>query len=190
MVICRLIFFSFLILVSNNLKAENSLKLSNISTVDLLVLKYDLYIEKIKPRVLSKTKKGFMVHYDRIEQQINFDENDNINIIISAYMSIHRYTKVKKYIPKLTDCNIIRNRMIANKNGYSLITNKKNYSVSEEILFDEIKKNVFNLKNFSDKAIEESLENTNVKINIIHPLSKFDLSCSGKITQLELDWLR
>ena len=63
-------------------------------------------------------------------------------------MSIHRYTKVKKYIPKLTDCNIIRNRMIANKNGYSLITNKKNYSVSEEILFDEIKKNVFNLKNF------------------------------------------
>ena len=77
--------------------------------------------------------------------------------------------------------------MIANKNGYSLISNKKNYSVSEEILFDEIKKNVFNLKNFSDKAIEESLENTTIKINIIHPLSKFDLSCSGKITQLELD---
>ena len=77
--------------------------------------------------------------------------------------------------------------MIANKNGYSLITNKKNYSVSEEILFDEIKRNVFNLKDFSDKAIEESLENTTVKINIIHPLSKFDLSCSGKITQLELD---
>ena len=77
--------------------------------------------------------------------------------------------------------------MIANKNGYSLITNKKNYSVSEEILFDEIKKNVFNLKNLSDKAIEESLENTTIKINIIHPLSKFDLSCSGKITQLELD---
>ena len=54
----------------------------------------------------------------------------------------------------------------------------------------KLKKNVFNLKNFSDKAIEESLENTTVKINIIHPLSKFDLSCSGKITQLELDWLR
>ena len=187
MVICRLIFLIFFLLIPNTLSAENPLKSSKISIVDLLVLKYDLYIEKIKPRVLAKTKKGFMVHYDRIEQQINFDENDNINIIISAYMSIHRYTKVKKYIPKLIDCNVIRNRMIANKNGYSLITNKKNYSVSEEILFDEIKKNVFNLKNFSDKAIEESLENTNVKINIIHPLSKFDLSCSGKITQLELD---
>ena len=187
MVICRLIFLIFFLLIPNNLSAENPLKSSKISIVDLLVLKYDLYIEKIKPRVLSKTKKGFMVHYDRIEQQINFDENDNINIIISAYMSIHRYTKVKKYIPKLIDCNVIRNRMIANKNGYSLITNKKNYSVSEEILFDEIKKNVFNLKNFSDKAIDESLENTTIKINIIHPLSKFDLSCSGKITQLELD---
>ena len=187
MVICRLILLFFFLFIPNTLSAENSLKSTKISTVDLLILKYDLYIEKIKPRVLAKTKKGFMVHYDRIEQQINFDENDNINIIISAYMSIHRYTKVKKYIPKLTDCNIIRNRMITNKNGYSLITNKKNYSVSEEILFDEIKKNVFNLKNFSDKAIEESLENTNVKINIIHPLSKFDLSCSGKITQLELD---
>ena len=187
MVICRLIFLIFFLLIPNTLSAENPLKSSKISIVDLLVLKYDLYIEKIKPRVLAKTKKGFMVHYDRIEQQINFDENDNINIIISAYMSIHRYTKVKKYIPKLIDCNVIRNRMIANKNGYSLISNKKNYSVSEEILFDEIKKNVFNLKNFSDKAIEESLENTNIKINIIHPLSKFDLSCSGKITQLELD---
>jgi len=190
MVICRLIFLIFFLLIPNTLSAENPLKSSKISIVDLLVLKYDLYIEKIKPRVLAKTKKGFMVHYDRIEQQINFDENDNINIIISAYMSIHRYTKVKKYIPKLIDCNVIRNRMIANKNGYSLITNKKNYSVSEEILFDEIKKNVFNLKNFSDKAIDESLENTTIKINIIHPLSKFDLSCSGKITQLELDWLR
>jgi len=187
MVICRLIFLIFFLLIPNTLSAENPLKSSKISIVDLLVLKYDLYIEKIKPRVLAKTKKGFMVHYDRIEQQINFDENDNINIIISAYMSIHRYTKVKKYIPKLIDCNVIRNRMIANKNGYSLITNKKNYSVSEEILFDEIKKNVFNLKNFSDKAIDESLENTTIKINIIHPLSKFDLSCSGKITQLELD---
>ena len=187
MVICRLIFLIFFLLIPNTLSAENPLKSSKISIVDLLVLKYDLYIEKIKPRVLAKTKKGFMVHYDRIEQQINFDENDNINIIISAYMSIHRYTKVKKYIPKLIDCNVIRNRMIANKNGYSLISNKKNYSVSEEILFDEIKKNVINLKNFSDKAIEESLENTTVKINIIHPLSKFDLSCSGKITQLELD---
>ena len=187
MVICRLILLFFFLFIPNTLSAENSLKSTKISTVDLLILKYDLYIEKIKPRVLAKTKKGFMVHYDRIEQQINFDENDNINIIISAYMSIHRYTKVKKYIPKLIDCNVIRNRMIANKNGYSLITNKKNYSVSEEILFDEIKKNVFNLKNFSDKAIDESLENTNIKINIIHPLSKFDLSCSGKITQLELD---
>ena len=187
MVICRLILLFFFLFIPNTLSAENSLKSTKISTVDLLILKYDLYIEKIKPRVLAKTKKGFMVHYDRIEQQINFDENDNINIIISAYMSIHRYTKVKKYIPKLIDCNVIRNRMIANKNGYSLITNKKNYSVSEEILFDEIKKNVFNLKNLSDKAIEESLENTNIKINIIHPLSKFDLSCSGKITQLELD---
>ena len=187
MAICILIFLIFFFLIPKTLSAENSSKLFNISTVDFLVLKYDLYIEKIKPRVLSKTKKSFMVHYERIEQQVNFDENDNINIIISAYMSIHRYTKVKKYIPKLVDCNIIRNRMIANKNGYSLLTNKKNYSVSNEILFDEIKKNVFNLKNFSDKAIDDSLENTTIKINIIHPLSKFDLSCSGKITQLELD---
>ena len=143
MVICRLILLFFFLLIPNTLSAENSLKSTKISTVDLLILKYDLYIEKIKPRVLAKTKKGFMVHYDRIEQQINFDENDNINIIISAYMSIHRYTKVKKYVPKLIDCNVIRNRMIANKNGYSLITNKKNYSVSEEILFDEIKKKCF-----------------------------------------------
>ena len=187
MVICRLILLFFFLFISNTLSAENSLKSTKISTVDLLILKYDLYIEKIKPRVLAKTKKGFMVHYDRIEQQINFDENDNINIIISAYMSIHRYTKIKKYIPKLTDCNVIRNRMIANKNGYSLLTNKKNYSISEKILFDEIKKNVFNLKNLNDKAVDESLKKTTIKINIIHPISKFDLSCSGKITQLELD---
>ena len=75
---------------------------------------------------------------------------------------------------------------IANKNGYSLFTNKKNYSVSEEILFNTIKKNVYNLVNISEKNIKESINQTNIKINILHPISRFNISCSGKITQLEL----
>ena len=76
--------------------------------------------------------------------------------------------------------------MITNKNGYSMFTNKKNYSVSEELLFNQIKKNVYNLNYMDEKNIEQSIKTTNIKINIYHPLRKFNISCSGKITQLEL----
>ena len=37
-----------------------------------------------------------------------------------------------------------------------------------------------------EKNIEQSIKTTNIKINIYHPLRKFNISCSGKITQLEL----
>ena len=184
MEICRIILILFLI--SGPLKAENNIKSTKIDVLDFLVLKYDIFFEKIKPRVLQNTKKGFMVHYQLVDQEIFVNKNDQIEIIISAYMNKTRYKNVKKYIPKLTDCNVIRNRMITNKNGYSMFTNKKNYSVSEELLFNQIKKNVYNLNYIDEKNIEQSIKTTNIKINIYHPLSKFNISCSGKITQLEL----
>ena len=92
-----------------------------------------------------------MVYYQLVDQEIFVNKNDQIEIIISAYMNKTRYKNVKKYIPKLIDCNVIRNRMITNKNGYSLLTNKKNYSVSEELLFNQIKKNVYNLNYMDEK---------------------------------------
>ena len=185
--ICKSIIVLFFIFYTISLRAETSLKSIKIEPIDILILKYDLFLEKIKPRVLQNTKKNFMIFYQQIDQQILVNNKNQINIIISAHMNKLRYTKKKKYIPKLVDCNVVRNRLIANKNGYSLFTNKKNYSVSEEILFNTIKKNVYNLVNISEKNIKQSIDQTNIKINIFHPIPKFNISCSGKITQLELD---
>ena len=185
--ICKKILVLYFLFLTNFLHAEASLEATKVSVFDLILVKYDIYFEKVKSRILTKTKKAIMVHYQTVEQDISFDEENNINVIISAYMSKRRYTQLKKYFPKIIDCNIVRNRMIANKNGYSILTNKKNYSVSEEFLFNEIRENVYNLKNIDQKNIEDSIKNTNIRVNIIHPINKFSISCSGKITQLELD---
>ena len=57
MEICRIILILFLI--SSPLKAENNIKSTKIDVLDFLVLKYDIFFEKIKPRVLQDTKKRF-----------------------------------------------------------------------------------------------------------------------------------
>ena len=82
MEICRFILILFLI--CSPLKAENNIKSTKIDVLDFLVLKYDIFFEKIKPRVLQDTKKGFLVYYQLVDQEIFVNKNDQIEIISTS----------------------------------------------------------------------------------------------------------
>ena len=80
----------------------------------------------------------------------------------------------------------IRNKIVANKMGYSPITSKPNYSITEDVLFEYIKNNIFNIQNLNEDEIKGLIKKTTIKINIIHPISKFNINCSGKLSDAEL----
>ena len=73
-----------------------------------------------------------------------------------------------------------------NKLGYSLFTLKKNYSISENELFSAVKEKIYNFIELNEKDIENLIDSTVINITIIHPIKKFNINCSGRISELEL----
>ena len=82
--ICKKILVLYFLFLTNFLHAEASLEATKVSVFDLILVKYDIYFEKVKSRILTKTKKAIMVHYQTVEQDISFDEDDTGLISLSA----------------------------------------------------------------------------------------------------------
>ena len=187
--ICKKVIFYFLtsiFFLISNIKAENNLNNINLTINDLILMKYEIFFLKNQSRVINSKKTGAMVRYQSINYELKIDGENNTNIIINAVMDKNRYLKKKKYKPRISDCNIIRNKIVANKMGYSPITSKPNYSITEDVLFEYIKNNIFNIQNLNEDEIEGLIKKTTIKINIIHPISKFNINCSGKLSDAEL----
>ena len=100
-------------------------------------------------------------------------------------MDKKRYTN-KRYYPKLSDCNIIRNKVFVKKYGYSFLKQSLNYSVNEENLSNVINDKVLNISSLDQNQKKLITENTIIKIEIIHPKNEKNISCSGKIISAEL----
>ena len=188
MEICKKIFLSSIFLIFffiPNTKANN---LNNINPTikDMILMKYEIFFLKNQSRVTSSKRAGLMVRYQSINYNVNIDSENNTIIKINAIMDKNRYLKKKKYKPKITDCNIIRNKIVANKFGYNPFTLKPNYSITEEILLENIKNNIFNFQNLNEDQIETLINKSIIKINIIHPISKFNKSCSGNFSDAQL----
>ena len=188
MEICKKILLShiflFFLLITNT-KASN---FSNISPTikDLILMKYEIFFLKNQERVINSRKVGLMVKYQSLNYELKIDKDNNTSIRVNAVMDKNRYLKKKKYKPKITDCNILRNKIVANKYGYNPLTLKFNYSITEDVLFEYIKNNIFNLQNLKEDQITSLIDKTSIIINIIHPISKFNLSCSGKFSDAQL----
>ena len=54
------------------------------------------------------------------------------------------------------------------------------------LLFDNIKNNIFNFQNLKQDQIATLINKSSIKINIIHPISKFNKSCSGNLSDAQL----
>ena len=187
--ICKKVIFYFLtsiFFLISNIKAENNLNNINLTINDLILMKYEIFFLKNQSRIINSRSTGLMVRYQSINYELKIDRENKTNIIINAIMDKNRYLKKKKYKPRISDCNIVRNKIITNKFGYSPITSKPNYSITEDVLFEYIKNNIFNIQNLNEDEIKHFINKTTIKINIIHPISKLNINCSGKLSDAEL----
>ena len=117
-----LIFFT----ISSSVKSETSLLNQKVSVVDLILLKYEIFLTKN----FSRLYKGggtpqTLILYQYIDSTVKYTEENGFFVNIYAYMDRNRYTIKKKYNPKISDCNAVRNKIFLNKVGYNFLTQKK-----------------------------------------------------------------
>jgi len=125
------------------------------------------------------------IHYESIGTQVMFiDKKNKILINIKTVMDRQRYTK-KRYKPKRSDCNIVRNLIFFNKYGYSFFQKKNKYltqEIMEEYFINNFLNNIFLNKN----EINDLINSININIEIISPIKGHNFYCSGNLLQNEL----
>ena len=153
----------------------------------------DFFLLKIENKLINRTKIlgaqlfPSRIQYSYIGSSVSYNKkNKKIFINIKAIMDKTRYSK-KKYKQKLSDCNIVRNLIFYQKTGYKFFTQKRDPYLSTGIMKDIFIEVFFNNLLLSDDEIEFLLKNMKVKIKIIHPINKTELTCSGNINDYELN---
>ena len=185
--ILRILIVIILFTISSSVKSEINLLNIKVSAVDLILLKYEIFLTKN----FNRLYKGggipqTMIIYQYIDSTVKYNEENGFFVNINAYMDKVRYTKKKKYSPKISDCNAIRNKIFLNKVGYNLLTQKKNNFVSESELTSTISSRILNLSGLSVKDKERIINDTQIEIEIIHPNKFHSIKCRGRINQVEL----
>ena len=185
--ISRIIIFIIFFTFSSSVRSEIKLLDIKVSAVDLILLKYEIFLTKN----FNRLYKGggipqTMIIYQYIDSTVKYNEENGFSVNINAYMDKVRYTKKKKYSPKISDCNAIRNKIFLNKVGYNFLTQKKNNFVSESKLTSTIFSRILNLSGLSFKDKERIINDTQIEIEIIHPNKFHSIKCRGRINQIEL----
>ena len=185
--ILRTLIVVILFTISSSVKSEINLLDSKVSAVDLILLKYEIFLTKN----FNRLYKGggipqTIILYQYIDSTVKYTEENGFFVNIYAYMDRGRYTNKKKYSPKISDCNAIRNKIFLNKVGYNFLTQKKNNFVSESKLTSTISSRILSLSGLSDKDKERIINDTQIEIEIIHPNKFHSIKCRGRISQVEL----
>ena len=168
-------------------KSETNFYDLKVSAVDLILLKYEIFLTKNFNRLYNGGGiPQTIILYQYIDSKVKYTEEEGFSVNIFAYMDRNRYINKKKYTPKKSDCNAVRNKIFLNKVGYNFITQKKNNFVNESDLTEVISNNILNLSGISIKDKEKLINETKIKIEIIHPNKINSIKCTGKINQVEL----
>tara|TARA_B100000989_G_scaffold266579_1_gene220163 strand:+ start:317 stop:892 length:576 start_codon:yes stop_codon:yes gene_type:complete len=190
MVICKILRTFIIIIfftVSSSVKSEINLLDRKVSAVDLILLKYEIFLTKNFNRLYQKSGiPQTMILYQYIDSTVKYNEENGFFVNIYAYMDRRRYTKEKKYSPKISDCNAVRNKIFLNKVGYDLLNQKKNNFVSESEITNIIASRILSLSGISFEDKERIINDTQIEIEIIHPNKFNSIKCNGRINQVEL----
>ena len=177
----------FVLIFSSNVFAQKiDLSKVNISVRDLILLKYDLFFLKNKQRLVTSQVVRLMVDYQYVNFNLEVDEDNKFVLRITAVMNKQRY-KQKRYYPKNSDCNIVRNKLFLNKYGYSFWKRKPSYAFDEDDLRDVLINQIYKSDNLTKKQLSQLVDQTSIEIEIIHPRIEKSITCKGKITQLFLN---
>ena len=96
-------------------------------------------------------------------------------------MDKKRYSK-KKYIPKISDCNILRNILLYGKHGYNLFQKRNKFLTNadmEEIFLSRFLGNL----SLSEKEKDYVVDNTFARVQVIDPVRGNDIFCKGKVAE-------
>ena len=163
-----------------------SFETKKVSYMDFFLLKFESLLIR-RSQALRKQVFATRVQYSNIGIQVDFDnKKEKISINIYAIMDRIRYKK-KNYIQKLSDCNQVRNLIFYQKHGYKFFTQKRDPAFSEGVMEDIFKRVFFENLSFNEKEKSFLVNKMFVDVTIFHPITKRELSCSGKANDYELN---
>ncbi len=181
----RLIFIILLLFLNQNSLAETAFK----DLQDKKTSYLDFVLTKIESRLVQRHNllgtqmMPVRIQFQNVGSQVDFfSKESKIVISIRGVMDKNRYSK-KKYIPKLTDCNILRNILLYGKQGYHLILKKRNKFLTDSDMKDIFISRFLNNLTLSDEEKIYITENTFARVQIIDPVRGNDVFCSGNIAK-------
>ena len=174
-----LFFFQTLYADSEFIKLKNN---QNVSYLDFILLKIEGRLIK-RHNLLGPQMMPVRVQFQHIGSQVDFNEKESkIIISIRGVMDKSRYSK-KKYIPKISDCNILRNILLYGKQGYSLISRKRNSFLTNTDMEEIFTSTFLNNLSITEKQKNFIVNNTFASVEIIDPVRGNDAFCKGKIAE-------
>ena len=181
----RLIFIILLLFLNQNSLAETAFKDlqdKKTSYLDFVLMKIESRLVQ-RHNLLGTQMMPVRIQFQNVGSQVDFfSKESRIVISIRGVMDKNRYSK-KKYIPKLTDCNILRNILLYGKQGYHLILKKRNKFLTDSDMKDIFINRFLNNLTLSDEEKIYITENTFARVQIIDPVRGNDVFCSGNIAK-------
>ena len=150
------------------------------SYLDFILLKIEQRLTQ-RHGLMGAQPMAFRIQYQSIGSQVEYSEK-NLKIIVSVIgvMDKRRYSK-KKYKPKISDCNILRNLLVYGKYGYNVIFQKRNTYLTNADMEEIFLSRFLNALSLSEKEKKFIVDNTLVRVQVIDPVRGNDIFCTGKI---------
>ena len=157
-------------------------KIKKTSYLDFILLKIEQRLIQ-RHGLLGAQPFALRIQYQSVGSQVDFSEKDSkIIVSIVGVMDKKRYQQ-KKYKPKITDCNILRNLLLYGKYGYSIVLQKRNRFLTDKDMEDIFVGRFLNNLSLSKKEKNYILSNTFANVQIIDPVRGNDFFCTGKIAE-------
>ena len=151
------------------------------SYLDFILLKIEQRLIQ-RHGLLGAQPVALRVQYQSVGSQVEFIEKDSkIIISIIGVMNKTRYSQ-KKYLPKISDCNILRNVLLYGKHGYNIFQKRNKYLTNvdmEEIFLSRFLGNL----SLSEKEKNYIVDNTFARVQVIDSVRGNDIFCAGKIAK-------
>ena len=123
------------------------------------------------------------IQYQSVGSQVEFSEKESkITISIIGVMDKRRYSQ-KKYTPKISDCNVLRNLLLYGKYGYNLIFQKRNRYLTNADMKEIFLTRFLHNLSLSKEEKNFIINNTLARVQVIDPVRGNDIFCTGKITE-------
>ena len=154
----------------------------SVSYLDFILLKIEGKLIQ-RHGLLAPQMVPVRIQFQHIGSQVDFNKKESkIIISIRGTMDKARYSK-KKYIPKFIDCNILRNILMYGKQGYNLISRKRNSYLTNGDMEEIFISTYLNNLSITEKQKEFILNNTFARVEIVDPVRGNNIFCKGKIAE-------